>query len=170
MTEPATTNPTLDVDRFRGDLLGVYRELDAEVERLSPTCLVSGRCCRFEEYGHTLFVSGPEMALLLADAPAPTRPLDEGATCPWQDLKGRCSARSARPMGCRVYFCDPTYEPQAPEIAERGIARLKRMVDELGLPWDYAPLHHHLRRLELEGRFPTSDASSPPDPTAPIAP
>jgi Fe-S-cluster containining protein len=149
----------LEVCQFREALQGVYAELDAEVARLAPVCEISGRCCRFEEYGHTLFVSSPEFALLLADAPSPSRPLDEGATCPWQDNRGRCSARDARPMGCRVYFCDPNYQPMAPEIAEAGIAKLKRLVDKLGLPWDYASLHHHLRRAREDGRYPASDPS-----------
>jgi len=157
MSQPVAPAQALDVERFREALRGVYAELDGEVARLAPVCQVSGRCCRFEEYGHTLFASAPEIALLLADAPPPSRLLDDGATCPWQDEKGRCSARGARPMGCRVYFCDPSYEPIAPEIAERGIARLKRLVDELGLPWDYAPLHRHLRRARDEGRFPAND-------------
>jgi Fe-S-cluster containining protein len=94
--------------------------------------------------------------LLLADAPAPSRPIDEGATCPWQDDRGRCSARGARPLGCRVYFCDPSYQPMAPEIAEAGIGRLKRLVDELDLPWDYAPLHRHLRLASEDGRYPAT--------------
>jgi Fe-S-cluster containining protein len=153
MSQPLAPCQAADVDRFREDLQRVYAELDAEVASLSPACQLSGRCCRFEEYGHTLFVSSPEFALLLADAPSPSRPLDDGATCPWQDESGRCSAREARPMGCRVYFCDPSYQPAAPEIAERGIARLKQLVDELGLPWDYAPLHRHLRRAREDGRF-----------------
>ena len=142
-----------DPDSFREELRSVYRELDADVARLAPRCEISGRCCRFEEYGHTLFASAPEIALLLADAPPPSRPLDEGKTCPWQDLKGRCTARDARPMGCRVYFCDPAYQARLPEIAEASISRLKRLVDDLGLPWDYAPLHRHLRRAREEGRF-----------------
>jgi Fe-S-cluster containining protein len=148
------TLDALEVDRFREALRGVYDDLDAEVAALAPVCQISGRCCRFEEYGHTLFVSAPEFALLLADGPPPGRPMDDGATCPWQDEKGRCSAREARPMGCRVYFCDPKYQPMAPEIAEAGIARLKRLVDDLGLAWDYAPLHVHLRRAAEEGTFP----------------
>jgi Fe-S-cluster containining protein len=150
-------NAGLDVPRFREALRGVYAEVDAEVARLAPACAISGRCCRFEEYGHTLFVSAPEFALLLADAPAPSRPLDEGATCPWQDDRGRCSARESRPLGCRVYFCDPSYQPKAPEVAEAGITRLKRLVDDLDLPWDYAPLHRHLRRARDEGRFPADE-------------
>jgi Fe-S-cluster containining protein len=153
------SNPDLDVDQFREALQEVYAGLDAEVARLAPVCQISGRCCRFEEYGHTLFVSSPEFALLLADAPPPSRPLDGGATCPWQDDRGRCSARGARPMGCRVYFCDPSYQPLAPEIAEAGIARLKRLVDDLGLPWDYAPLHRHLAQARLDGRYPPDDPS-----------
>ena len=38
------------------------------------------------------------------------RPLDQGATCPWQDSRGHCTAREARPLGCRVYYCDPAFE------------------------------------------------------------
>ncbi len=30
--------------------------------------------------------------VLIADAPHPVRPLDQGATCPWQDGHGRCTA------------------------------------------------------------------------------
>ena len=144
----------LDVGRFREPLRALYREVDGEVARLSPVCHLSGRCCRFEEYGHTLFLSSLEAELLLADAPPPSRPLDDGATCPWQDEKGRCGAREARPIGCRVYFCDPAFAPHAPDLSERFIGRLKRLAETLGLPWHYAPLHRHLRTAESSGRFP----------------
>ena len=142
----------------RGPLQVLYRELDAAVAAFGPACAVSGRCCRFEEYGHTLFLTAPEAAVLIEDAPPPVRPLDAGMTCPWQDLKGRCTAREARPLGCRVYFCDPTYEEQAPMLTERFLDRLRRLVEERGWPWDYAPLHRH---LETSLPRPTS-ASTPP--------
>ena len=140
---------TLDPSTFRIPLLRLYDEVDAEVRRLGPVCDLSGRCCRFEEYGHTLFLSAPEAALLVADAPAPSRPVDDGATCPWQDDRGHCTARDARPIGCRVYFCDPTYQGQAPVVSETFIGRLKALVDDLGLPWNYAPLHRHLHDLGI---------------------
>jgi Fe-S-cluster containining protein len=155
MTPVAETHPGLDPDRFRDALRVVYDALDAEVGKFGPKCAVSGRCCRFDEYGHTLFVSAPEFTILLADAPAPTRALDAGATCPWQDDRGRCTARDARPLGCRVYFCDPAYQQHLPEVGEAAIAHLKRVVADLDLPWDYAPLHRHLQRARVEGRFPT---------------
>ncbi len=151
---PLGESPPLDPDLVRQPLRVLYGDLDAAVARFGPSCELSGRCCRFAEYEHTLFLSAPEMAILLADAPPPSRPLDDGATCPWQDLKGRCSAREARPLGCRVYYCDPSYQDQAPGLTEAFLGRMKRLVDELQLPWNYAPLHHHLRQAEAEGRFP----------------
>jgi hypothetical protein len=143
----------LDPSRFRAALHALYAALDAELARLGPVCALSGRCCRFAEYGHTLFVSALEVALLLDEAPPPSRPLDEGETCPWQDAAGRCTARSARPLGCRTYYCDPVYQSRGPVLSEIFIGRLKRLVDESGLPWHYAPLHRHLHEAQAQGRF-----------------
>jgi Fe-S-cluster containining protein len=149
----ASHRPALDPNEFRDELYAVYADVDAAVAELKPVCELSGRCCRFAEYGHTLFVSAPEFALLLADAPAPVRPIDGGATCPWQDARGRCTARGARPLGCRVYFCDPDYQAHLPAVSEEFISRLKLLIDAYGLPWHYAPLHHHLHEAVEEGRF-----------------
>jgi hypothetical protein len=35
----------------------LYREVDAAVAAAGPVCVASGRCCRFKEYGHVLFLS-----------------------------------------------------------------------------------------------------------------
>jgi hypothetical protein len=152
-------NDHADVRSFRDEVLAVYEALDQEIASLGPNCQLSGRCCRFKEYGHTLFVSGPEFAVLLDGAPAPSRPIDDGETCPWQNLQGRCTARGARPLGCRVYFCDPQHEPRAPEISERYLAELKRLAERHGLAWRYAPLHHHTRHAENEGMLGRIDQS-----------
>lgn len=149
---------TLDPDEFRAEVQEIYQALDAEVDRLAPVCAISGRCCRFKEYDHTLFLSAPEFAILVADAPTPVRPLDDGATCPWQDERGRCTARDARPLGCRVYFCDPNYAPHGPDLAEASIARLKALVVAQNLPWEYAPLHRHLHQALDDGIYPGSPA------------
>lgn len=145
-SEPLDRTAPLDPGLVRGPLQALYADLDREIATLAPTCELSGRCCRFREYDHTLFLSAAEATLLLADAPDPARPLDEGETCPWQDARGRCTAREARPLGCRVYFCDPGYQGQAERLSETYLDRLKRLTDALVLPWDYAPLHRHLRR------------------------
>jgi hypothetical protein len=153
----ADPTTTLDPAGFRAELQLLYGELDAEIRRLGPRCEISGRCCRFEEYGHTLFLSAPEAALLKADAPPPSRPLDDGSTCPWQNNLGRCTARDARPLGCRIYHCDPTFQDAMPALGETYIGRLKELVNRLGLPWDYAPLHRHLHRADAQVRIPVSE-------------
>lgn len=146
---------------FRQELRALYDELDSEVQRLGPVCELSGRCCRFAEYGHTLFVSAPEFAVLRDEAPAPVRPIDDGATCPWQDAQGRCTARSARPLGCRVYYCQPSYQEPGQELCERVLRQLKALVDRHGLLWGYAPLHHHLRgAVEAGGLGSPDDAQA----------
>jgi Fe-S-cluster containining protein len=147
---------------FHAELRELYAQLDAAVARLAPVCRISGRCCRFREYGHTLFVSAAEVEYLLSEAAEPVRPLDDGDTCPWQDARGRCSARDARPLGCRVYFCDPAYQDAAPELSERFIARLKRLTERHGLDWRYAPLHRHLHERAESVRFAEPDETWDP--------
>jgi Fe-S-cluster containining protein len=151
-----------DPPAFYADLRDLYSQLDAAVARLAPVCLVSGRCCRFREYGHTLFLSAPELEYLLSEAPEPARPLDQGESCPWQDAQGRCTAREARPLGCRVYFCDLAYQEAAPDLSEHFIGRLKRLAEHHRMTWSYAPLHQHLHERAAEIRFP--DASGLSDP------
>lgn len=163
MMNPETnsrTEPAASVETIRDELRSIYEALDREIANLGPVCQLSGRCCRFAEYGHTLFLSEPEFDMLLREAPAPSRPLDDGETCPWQDLQGRCTAREARPLGCRVYFCDPRHEPHAPELSERFLARLKRMAEQHNLSWNYAPLHRHTHQAFEEGRLVTEAVSA----------
>jgi hypothetical protein len=135
------------------ELRSLYQRLDETIAALSPVCQLSGRCCRFQEYGHTLFLSSVETDLLINAAPPPVRALDDGRFCPWQNDQDRCTAREARPLGCRVYFCDPAYESHAPEISERFIKLIKELVDSHQLPWDYAPLHRQLHQARESGRF-----------------
>lgn len=144
---------------LRRELQQLYDDLQDEIQQLGPVCELSGRCCRFAEHGHTLFVSAPEFEILLADAPPPIRPIDAGETCPWQDFQGRCTAHASRPLGCQVYYCDNSYLQPGQELCERFIRRLKVLFDQYSLPWDYAPLHMHLRRALESGRWPDDQAA-----------
>ena len=139
---------------WKGGLRELYDELDLEVAAIGPVCELSGRCCRFLEYGHTLFVSTAEVNYLVGSAAPPVRPLDSGETCPWQDSRGHCTARDARPLGCRIYYCDPSYQERAHELSERFIDRMKRLSCDHGISWNYAPLHRQLEDERSAGRFP----------------
>lgn len=122
-------------------------ELQAAIAQAGPVCLVSGRCCRFAEYGHTLFVSSFEVDRLLDEAPPPCRPLDDGATCPWQDGHGQCTARAARPLGCRVYFCDRSSFAWQGALTEAALADVRALHDRHALPYRYGEWREMLELL-----------------------
>src|ERR1700694_794123 len=112
-------------DDCRQAVLTLYKEVDAEVRAAGPVCVASGRCCRFKEYGHTLFVSNLEADVLLAQAPAYEQPVSADF-CPFQK-ENLCPAREPRPLGCRVYYCDPAYQETGNRITEKYLRRLKEL-------------------------------------------
>jgi hypothetical protein len=127
---------------LRDKVLELYSEVDREVAAAGPVCVASGRCCRFKEYGHVLFLSKLEADVLLAAAPPYERPVTPDY-CPFQ--RGNlCTAREPRPLGCRVYYCDPNYQETGNRITEKYLRRLKELADAHGVVWQYSPLHQFL--------------------------
>lgn len=131
-------------EELRRRVLELYREVDAAVAAAGPVCVASGRCCRFKEYGHVLFVSNLEADVLLAAAPPYEKPASPDF-CPFQK-DNLCTAREPRPLGCRVYYCDPSYQETGNRITEDFLARLKQLADAHGVDWEYRPLHFFLHR------------------------
>jgi hypothetical protein len=145
-------------EEIRRQVRELYREVDQAVQAAGPVCVASGRCCRFKEYGHTLFLSNLEAAVLLAEAPPFERPVSTDF-CPFQK-ENLCTAREPRPLGCRIYFCDPNYQDTGKRISEEYLHRLKKLADNLEIEWRYAPLHTFLNAdtalplvAQMETRF-----------------
>jgi hypothetical protein len=133
----------------------LYAQADRDVAAAGPVCEASGRCCRFKEYGHRLYISNLEAAVLLATAPAYEKPVSADF-CPFQ-LDNLCTAREPRPLGCRVYFCDPGYQETSHQITETYLARLKELAVAHGIDWLYAPLHHFLNLAPKRATAITSE-------------
>jgi hypothetical protein len=142
---------------LRNGVLALYAEVDAAVAAAGPKCDASGRCCRFKEYGHTLFISNLEAEVLLGSAPPYTRPVSTDF-CPFQ-VGNLCTAREPRPLGCRVYFCDPAYQPTAHALTEIYLRRLKELAEDHGTGWHYAPLHYFLNAGSAEATGVVPDAA-----------
>ena len=127
-----------------GALAEIYRSVDAEIERLDLTCMGGGACCRFDIADHRLFATTAELAYLLADGPAPEAPRPQ--RCPYQ-MGPRCTARAARPLGCRVYFCAPA----APDAVNGLYDRFHRLIcllhNTLGVEYRYVELTEALAGL-----------------------
>jgi Fe-S-cluster containining protein len=127
-------------------VLELYADVEREVATAGPVCVASGRCCRFKEYGHVLYLSSLEANVLLDAAPAHETPVTP-EFCPFQK-ENLCTAREPRPLACRIYFCDPAYQETGNRITEQALERLKVLCETEDITWRYAPLHHFLNHPE----------------------
>lgn len=130
----------------------VYAEVQAAVEQRNPACSMSGRCCRFEEYGHRLYVTTLELAAFVAMAKGgrineeQRRPTDLSSFilspssfesgCPFQVAK-LCGVHAIRPFGCRMFFCDATATQWQSEAYERFHGEIKALHETLGVAYFY---------------------------------
>lgn len=113
----------------------VYKSLAARVAARKPVCDASGRCCRFEDYGHRLFVTTVELAAFAASVePKPSE--WDGTGCRYQ-VGGKCGVHADRPFGCRMFYCDPSAGEWQEAEYERYHKRLKRLHAALGVPYYY---------------------------------
>lgn len=123
----------------------IYQWVDEQIRQAAPRCEISGRCCRFREYGHRLYITRTEAEkLLLTPRPAEVawaefRREQVLNRCPYQ-VAGRCTARENRPLGCRIYFCDPEFDEAACELTEAALQKLKQVHDQYQQPWEYRDL------------------------------
>src|SRR5687767_5344794 len=62
----------------------IYDAVAQEIDRRRPTCVVSGRCCHFEEYGHRLYVTTLELAAFRAQHTGQSTASWGGTGCPFQ--------------------------------------------------------------------------------------
>ncbi len=144
-------------ETLRRQVCDLYAEVDAAVAAAGPVCEASGRCCRFQEAGHVLFLSSLEADVLLAGAPSYAKPVSPDF-CPFQ--QGRlCTAREPRPLGCRIYHCDSAYQQTGNALTETFLRRLKQLAVEHGAEWLYAPLHFFLDNAADRPVLPSGPAA-----------
>jgi len=143
----------------RGAVARVYTDLQREIDARRPICSASGKCCRFEEYGHRLYVSTLELAAFVAQVPTVTRdvpvqtrslPVLTSPGCPFQ-VDNLCSVHAIRPFGCRMFFCDATATQWQNERYEHFHAELKRLHELLDVPYFYVEWRQALAALGLSG-------------------
>ncbi len=134
----------------------LYAELDAAITAKGPTCWSSGKCCKFDDFGHRLYVTGLEIAWFLgqvgrvqvqgaSDAKGGGLRLPQlaelstpllGGACPYQ-LDGLCSTHTIRPLGCRIFFCQQGTEAWQQDLYEAFLKRLQTLHDQHGLEYRY---------------------------------
>ena len=127
----------------------LYADVHAAIEQRRPVCALSGRCCRFEEYGHRLYVTTLELASFVRQLAAEAASGGwDGTGCPFQRSK-LCSVHSIRPFGCRMFFCDATSTQWQNDAYERFHARIQQLHTELDVPYFYVEWRAALQVLGL---------------------
>ena len=123
--------------RIQAELRRIYDQVDRWIARAGPRCRQSGVCCDFPRSDLTLFATRLEVAHILETTrPEPPEQKD---WCPFY-RQGQCTLRTLRPLGCRIYFCDATYQAGAmTDIAENAHRALIQLHDAWGIPYRYAP-------------------------------
>lgn len=146
----------------RAAIHALYQRVQEEIDRRRPVCRQSGRCCRFEEYGHRLYVTTMELAAFVNELQRiePPRPsaglpiLDPAPGGCWFQQGGLCSVHSIRPFGCRIFFCDPSAEQWQQEQYERFHREIRALHDDLGVPYFYVEWRRGVEECAVSARSP----------------
>jgi Fe-S-cluster containining protein len=137
----------LKSDVVRAAIADVHDEIGRAIAAASPRCEMSGRCCKFDAFGHRLYVTGLEAALTLVDAGAiaetnpdasrhSARDFAQNSGCLFQ-VGNTCGVHAHRPAGCRVYFCDPSWSGAMNDVAERAVEQVREIHDRFEIPYRY---------------------------------
>ncbi len=129
-----------------------HRHIDAQ----APVCVASGRCCRFEQFGHRLFVTGLETALTLSriERTVTTEDVNGARTdgnCPFQ-LERLCSIHESRPLACRLFFCDAGADAWMPHLSQDLHNRLRSLHDLWSIPYRYGEWRDMLAMFAADPR------------------
>ncbi|MBI3270570.1 MAG: hypothetical protein HYZ53_16305 [Planctomycetes bacterium] len=151
MARPALTAPAGIADlppdtraALVDGLEAIYRDLAADVARVGPVCIRRGVCCDFEKQDYVLYATTVELLYLSLHVDLRGVAV-AGKRCPFW-IGGLCGRHEVRPLGCRVYFCDPRYVPFSQDIYNRHHRKLQELGDRLGIPYEYAPFLSLLER------------------------
>ncbi len=122
-----------DIDRALGEL---YRDLDAELAERGAACAACGRCCRFSEFGHELWVTDAEIEYL--GARHGLRASADRGVCPYLE-DGKCMAREGRSLSCRTFHCSLPRDV-VEELTERCLGVIRASAARAGRLLEYAEL------------------------------
>jgi Fe-S-cluster containining protein len=126
------------------ELEAIYQYVADATEARRPVCRASGRCCKFEEWGHRLYVTGLEAAYTVSrlSGAAPALYAESLAAaqarggCPFQ-VERLCEAHAIRPLGCRIYFCDSAAQAWQEDLYERMQQQLRALHERAHIEYRY---------------------------------
>lgn len=120
---------------LRHRVAAIYRQIDARIADMpAAECRACGACCDFQNFGHRLFLTPPELIYFDADSNGLFLPMSDGV-CPYQK-DGRCAVYPRRFAACRIFFCRANTSRQQ-ELSEYVLRQLKEVCLDFGLDYRY---------------------------------
>ncbi len=138
--------PHVDHDSLAARMSAFYTEVDAAVAARNPTCRNRGLCCQFDRFGHRLYVTPVELAYFVRSTREQWREATDADRCPYH-ISGRCTARPHRPLGCRIFFCEPAAQAWQGTEYERRLTELKDIGAAFSVPYRYTDWLSALRAI-----------------------
>jgi len=133
------------------ELRALYAQLARELEPFRRYCDARGLCCNFTAADHMLYVTNLEAAEMAHCGETPDMALSNDGKCPY--LRGKlCGARDHRALGCRIYFCDRTYEEERNAIYEKFLKAARDIETRYGIEHYYSPI----TKIEFSARLKDS--------------
>lgn len=126
----AAADPSVD-----SALRGLFDRLDEKVNSGPAACNRTGDCCRFDQFGHRLYVTALEIAWVLTQVAKPTD-VDPAGACVFQ-VDRLCTVHAVRPIGCRVFFCDRSADDWQHGLSEQFLADLRQLHRERNVEYRY---------------------------------
>ncbi len=120
----------------------IYHDLSNDIAQHNPVCKETGRCCHFDTYDHRLYVTTLEVAWIELQlttqnrAALQTADLPNIDNCPFQS-NTKCTIHPIRPIGCRIFFCDPSTKHWQASLYEQYLARLRTIHNDHAIPYQY---------------------------------
>ncbi|NQU74781.1 MAG: YkgJ family cysteine cluster protein [Planctomycetes bacterium] len=141
-------------DRVLAELHQLYQRLDQQLATTDWMCKKCGKCCDFINYGHRLYATTAELALL-TQSPPPNTAAAQAGRCPYQ-VNSICTAYDRRTLGCRVFSCNADHAHIESAIYERLHAQIRNLHERHCLPYMYAELTTATRQMAHAGKGSTN--------------
>ena len=139
-----TSLPAKLPKKLKHELASLYEELANAQRAFTATCHQCGACCNFSKYDHQLWVTNLELAYLAETEGV--RPVSVPGVCPYME-ENRCSARTGRTIGCRVFLCEQD-AAEMEALHEEYFEKLRTLAKEHGIELEYREFLEFLREFD----------------------
>ena len=134
------------LENLYSELEALYQRLEEELTVLNRGCNGCGTCCKFSTFDHVLYASSIEVDFIKRNREIPDFNVTDNV-CPF--LKdNQCSIRDFRTLGCRIFYCNPSYKQILCEMYEKYYRMIKELGIKYDVSWRYLPFLNQLVRFK----------------------